>query len=289
MLAQTQVARVIPKWEEFLAAGPTRTPCARAPVGEVIAAWNGLGYNRRAVLPAPGRRSLSPPATRVSVPADRAALTCSARGSGAYTARAVLAFAFDHPVGVVETNTARVLARAVAGRRLSGGGLRTLADSMVPPAAGLGLESGPARPGCTGCTARGPTCGACPLGTGQPGHRPVCAAGPGCRPSPTPPPAPPAPPVRNRAFDGSDRQGRGRLLAWLTWPAATGRAGSDPGPRHVGPDGSAAAAGWPHDPDRALVAARSLVADGLAEMAADGSPRYLAEPSGIGHTDGIGH
>jgi hypothetical protein len=85
-------------------------------------------------------------------------------------------------------------------------------------------------------------------------------------------------------FEGSDRQGRARLLALLTG-GVNHAAGSNPGPHHITPEALAAAAGWPHDPTRALAAARSLVADGLAEMAADGT-LCLAGRSGIGHTDG---
>ena len=128
---------------------------------------------------------------------------------------------------------------------------------------------------------------AAPVRSGQAARALRCAAGPGCRPCPTPPPAPPAPPVRNRA--SRDRTGRDGVACSPSFTAGAHRAGgSDPGPRHVGPDGLAAAAGRPHDPDRALVAARSLVADGLAEMAADGT-LYLASrvasvtPTGIGH------
>ena len=49
MLQQTQVARVLPRYEAFLARWPTPEACAAAPVGEVVTAWAGLGYNRRAV------------------------------------------------------------------------------------------------------------------------------------------------------------------------------------------------------------------------------------------------
>jgi A/G-specific adenine glycosylase len=283
MLAQTQVARVIPKWEAFLATWPDADSCARAPVGEVIAAWSGLGYNRRAVQL---HRAANLISTRHagSVPADLAALT-SLPGIGPYTARAVLAFAYEHPVGVVETNTARVLARALAGRRLSGGEAQALADSLVPPGRAWAWNQALLDLGASRCTALRPTCGACPLGTGSPGT-------PLCRwvrmPSVSDPAAGSAGTSRSQSrFEGSDRQGRGRLLAVLT--AGAHRAGgSDPGPRHVGADGLAAAAGWPHDPDRALAAARSLVADGLAEMAADGT-LYLASrvasvtPTGVGH------
>ena len=49
MLQQTQVPRVIPKWQQFLAWFPTPTACADAPQSDVVRAWEGLGYHRRAV------------------------------------------------------------------------------------------------------------------------------------------------------------------------------------------------------------------------------------------------
>ena len=106
-----------------MARWPNPAACAAAPLGDVIAAWTGLGYNRRAVFL---HRAAVRSSTRHGgvVPADRAGLM-ALPGVGAYTARAVLAFAFDQPVGVVDTNAARVLARAVAGRRLDGPAVRT--------------------------------------------------------------------------------------------------------------------------------------------------------------------
>ena len=57
MLQQTQAARVVPHYERFLARFPTPAACAEAPAAEVIAAWSGLGYNRRALaLRAAARR-----------------------------------------------------------------------------------------------------------------------------------------------------------------------------------------------------------------------------------------
>lgn len=134
MLQQTQVARVAARWSAFLDRFGTPAACAAATVAEVVAAWAGLGYNRRAVaLRAAGaacveRHGGPVPATL----ADLRALP----GVGAYTARAVLTFAFEQDVGVLDVNAARVLARAVAGRRLSGGEAQALADASVPPGAG---------------------------------------------------------------------------------------------------------------------------------------------------------
>ncbi len=147
MLQQTQVPRVIPKWLAFGAAYPTPAACAAAPLGDVLRHWQGLGYPRRA-------RNLHDAATAMvaehggAVPDDLDALR-ALPGIGPYTARAVLAFAFERDVAVVDTNIARVLAR-VAGARLT---LRQAQDGgRRPRAAGrrVGVEpdaDGPRRDG----------------------------------------------------------------------------------------------------------------------------------------------
>ncbi len=110
MLQQTQADRVVPKWIEFLESFPTAAACARATLADVLRLWQGLGYPRRA-------RNLRDAALLVverhdgRLPDDLDALL-ALPGVGPYTARAVLAFAFEHDVAVVDTNIARVLARA---------------------------------------------------------------------------------------------------------------------------------------------------------------------------------
>ncbi|MGH9265957.1 MAG: A/G-specific adenine glycosylase, partial [Acidimicrobiales bacterium] len=119
MLQQTQVRRVVPRYEAFLDRFPTPAATATAPVADVVRAWAGLGYNRRAV-------NLHRAAAEVvrghggALPATLEKLV-ALPGVGPYTARAVLAFAFEVDVGVVEVNSARVLARAFAGRALAAG------------------------------------------------------------------------------------------------------------------------------------------------------------------------
>ena len=247
MLQQTQVARVVPRYEEFLARFPTPAATASAPVAEVVRAWAGLGYNRRAVNlhRAAGeivrRHSGVLPATLT----DLVALP----GVGAYTARAVLAFAFEADVGVVEVNSARVLARAVAGRPLAAGEAQVMADALVPEGRGWAWNQAMLDLGATVCTKSAPGCLACPLraccawaATGASGADPATGSA-GCGAS-------------QSTFAGSDRQGRGRLVDAL-------RLG--PVPRSA----LAEAAGWPADPDRAGRVARGLVADGLAVMVED--------------------
>jgi len=241
MLQQTQVTRVAPRYLAFLARFPTPAACAAAPVADVVRAWAGLGYNRRAV---DLHRLAAVVVERHGgrLPADLGALL-ALPGVGPYTARAVLAFAFEVDVGVLDTNAARVVART-AGRRLAPREAQARADALVPPGGGWAWNSAMLDLGATVCTARAPACGRCPVaascgwhGAGAPAPDPaVGSAGVGRRQS---------------AYAGSDRQGRGRLVDALRGgPLAWADV--------------AAAAGWPADPGRARRAAATLVADGLA-------------------------
>src|SRR4051794_7585312 len=96
MLQQTQARRVVPHYERFLSRFPTPAACGEAPVAEVIAAWSGLGYNRRALA----LRAAARVVAAVGWPADLQALP----GVGPYTAAAVASFAWDAQVAAVDTN-----------------------------------------------------------------------------------------------------------------------------------------------------------------------------------------
>ncbi len=101
MLQQTQVERVIPKYKAFLKAFPTIDDLAKAPLREVLALWVGLGYNRRAkFLKATAEAVVK---NRGTFPSTKEALQ-NLPGIGPYTASAVLAFAYDKPVVMIETN-----------------------------------------------------------------------------------------------------------------------------------------------------------------------------------------
>jgi A/G-specific adenine glycosylase len=241
MLQQTQVDRVIPKYLAFIARFPSPQSCAEAPLAEVVRRWQGLGYNRRAVNLHRCAQSLVGEHDG-RVPDDLGALL-ALPGIGPYTARAVLAFAFERDVAVVDTNVARVLARR-AGRSLRPREVQDAADRLVPTGAGWTWNQGLLDLGATVCRARGPRCEECPLARG-------CAWRAGGRRDPDPAVGSARVSGPQSAFEGSDRQGRGRLVDAL-------RAGPVPVAE------LAVVAGWPDDEPRARRAADSLVADGLA-------------------------
>ena len=229
MLQQTQVSRVVPIWQAFLERFPTVRACADSSQADVVTAWAGLGYNRRAV-------SLHRAAVAMGdeVPRDLDALL-ALPGIGAYTARAVLVFAFEEDVAVVDTNIARVLSRR-AGRRLTAKELQREADALVPAGAAWGWNQRLMDLGALVCTARDPSCDQCWFRDG-------------CRWDgeywPT---------RRQSTFAGSDRQGRGRLVAAL-------RVGDVPMSELD------VVMGWPDDRPRAERVAAQLVDEGMVEIA----------------------
>lgn len=244
MLQQTQVARVLPKYEAFLDRWPSPAACAAAPVAEVVTAWAGLGYNRRAV-------NLHRCAVTVvdddggSLPADLAGLL-ALPGIGPYTARAVLAFAHgSDQVGVLDTNAARVLARWT-GRPLARAEAQDAADLAVPAGEGWAWNQAMLDLGATVCRKRSPRCDSCPVAID-------CAWRVAGNPEPDPAVGSAGVPGVQSRFAGSDRQGRGRLVDAL-------RAAPVP------LADLATASGWPDDPDRAARVAATLVADGLAHV-----------------------
>jgi len=113
MLQQTQVERVLPKYQAFLARFPTLAALAEAPTSEVIKAWAGLGYNMRAVrLQQIAQEAIARYAGALPNTLDG---LLSLKGVGRYTAGAIACFAFDQPVATVDTNIRRVLWRVFRG------------------------------------------------------------------------------------------------------------------------------------------------------------------------------
>lgn len=105
MLQQTQAGRVVQKYHDFLKYFPSMKVLASAPTREVLGAWQGLGYNRRALaLQRAAQQMVAQHGGRV--PQTREELI-ALPGIGPYTAGAVLAFAFNEPVSFIETNIRR--------------------------------------------------------------------------------------------------------------------------------------------------------------------------------------
>jgi A/G-specific adenine glycosylase len=243
MLQQTQVARVVPRYSDFMEHFPTVEACAAVEAGEVVRRWTGLGYNGRAVRLHTTARIVA----RELGGRFPSTLTELQRlpGIGPYTARAVLAFAFEADVAVVDTNVARTLARW-HGRRLRAGEVQELADAALPAGRAWDWNQSLLDLGATVCTSGGPSCRSCPLTGSCAWRRAGCVL--------------PDPAVgsahtgrRQSTFEGSDRQGRGRLV----------RALADGG---VEQPAVAGVMGWLDDPARAERVASTLVRDGLAVL-----------------------
>ena len=177
MLQQTQVARVVPRYEAWLRRWPTVEALAAASLEEVLREWVGLGYNRRAAR----LWEAAGVVARAGWPERLEELP----GVGPYTAAAVGSFAFGRQVVAVDTNARRVFARVGA-------------PLAPPPGRAAEFNQATMELGATVCTARAPRCGECPLregchGPGQLGPR------------------------RGRAerFEDSNRWVRGRIVAAL--------------------------------------------------------------------------
>ncbi|WP_336659053.1 A/G-specific adenine glycosylase [Leucobacter sp. USHLN153] len=245
MLQQTQVDRVLPRWIAWMERWPTPAALATEEPGEAVRAWDRLGYPRRALW-------LHRAAVEITeqhggrVPEDVDALL-ALTGIGPYTARAVAAFAYGARHPVVDTNTRRVIARLVHGHAAAGmPAPQDLVDMerLLPEsddAAAL-FNAAAMELGAVVCTARVPRCAECPVaawcewrGAGYPDNAPEK------RP-------------KQAKFAGSDRQVRGRIMAQL-------RSSAEPITREA--TLNAAAEGGTRDPEQALRAYDSLIADGL--------------------------
>ena len=164
MLQQTRVETVIPYYERFLTRFPTAMALAEAPPDEVLASWSGLGYYRRARMLLKGARVVA--ANGGAVPGDREGLL-GVPGIGRYTAGAIASIAFGQPVGLVDGNVARVLARLFAiDEDMRKKGMRTaevLADEIVARRDPGGWNQALMELGATVCTPRSPSCERCPV------------------------------------------------------------------------------------------------------------------------------
>ncbi|MBL8760525.1 MAG: A/G-specific adenine glycosylase [Phycisphaerae bacterium] len=168
MLQQTQVSRVLEKFDGFVARFPTAAALARADEGEVLAAWSGLGYYRRArLLHAAARAIVQRHAGEV--PRSVEAL-CELPGVGRYTAGAIASIVFGRDAPIVDGNVARVLlrisARPLATDKAMGWAWKK-AERLATLAHGRGVvggfNEGLMELGATICTPASPRCGSCPV------------------------------------------------------------------------------------------------------------------------------
>lgn len=202
MLQQTQVDRVVPYYHAWLDRWPGFAELAAAASADVITAWRGLGYNRRALaLHAAARAVVERHAGRFPwEPKELRALP----GVGPYTAAALRCFVLDEPLPVLDTNISRVIARLALGqataRDVPRSALEAAARSFLPAQGGRDHNLALMDLGALVCTSRTPLCGSCPVST-------QCRWYASGRPLPPPDRRPPAP-----RFEDTARFARGRIV-----------------------------------------------------------------------------
>lgn len=229
MLQQTQVDRVLPKYEAFLERFPTLHALAEAPTADVIRMWSGLGYNRRAVNLQRAARDIIEHHGGV-FPRDVAVLV-TLPGIGPYTAGAVACFAFEQDVAFMDTNIRRVIRRVFTdpADMVTERTLLELARAALPVSRSWAWNQALMELGSLICTAEAPACWRCPL-------RDQCRDYAARRSSDerlTPPqPRKRIAERREQPFIGSNRYFRGRIIEALrALPPGAALALNDLGPR----------------------------------------------------------
>ena len=248
MSQQTQIERIGPAWERFVGWWSAPSGLAAADTRDLLRAWAGLGYNRRALALREAARTI------VREHGGRVPGTVRELerlpGVGPYTARAVAASAFGVPVAPLDVNVRRVISRVV-GEVVPPAGLQDAADGLVSRDDPRSWVDAVMDLAATVCTARAPRCAACPLAEmcrsagsiSEPVGKPVST-------SATP-------------FRRTNRWLRGRLLASVRDAPA--------GSWVDAPDGLGE-----HDREAVLAAMRSLEDDGFVEFR-DGRARLASD------------
>lgn len=168
MLQQTQVDRVLPKFEAFLKAFPTVHDLSNAKLSEVLILWKGLGYNRRAIFLHKMAQTIVKDFDGVFPKKEEELLKLP--GVGGYTARAILAFGYGQDVGVIDTNIKRIYSRAFFGDEfqnldVSKKEFEQVVDESVPKGMGDPWNQSLMDFGALICTASSPKCDTCPIQT----------------------------------------------------------------------------------------------------------------------------
>jgi len=188
MAQQTQIARVLERYDRWLARWPTAEALGAATPAQVLTEWVGLGYNQRALR----LRTACVIVARDGWPSDSAGLR-ALPGVGPYTAAAVASFAFGERIAAVDTNVRRVAARLGADPAV-----------LLPASRHEDWNQAAMELGARLCTARAPRCGECPAAAWCPSRGRV---------EPAPRAAPRTPPTPR--FEDTDRWARGRIIAAL--------------------------------------------------------------------------
>jgi A/G-specific adenine glycosylase len=166
MLQQTQVDRVLPKYQQFLSAFPTLADLAAALTADVISAWVSLGYNRRAIsLQSIARQVIAEYGGRIPDTIDE---LLKLKGIGRYTAGAIACFAYRKHVATVDTNIRRVLHRIFLGLehpepKVNAAQMLRLAEQVLPDSQAYDWNQALMDMGATICTSNNPQCLDCPL------------------------------------------------------------------------------------------------------------------------------
>lgn len=266
MLQQTQVDRVIPYYERFLALYPTVAELAAAPTADLIRLWSGLGYNRRVVNLQ--RAAQAVVEQHAGVFPDSPEAIRALPGVGAYTTGAISAFAFERDAVFLDTNMRRVVSRWIFGvEPVAESAVLAAATALLPPGQGWTWNQALIEFGALQCTARRPACVVCPLLNDCAAYPAIQTALSLTRTAKARKPS--------EKFETSSRYFRGRIVEALRSLPASESIGitlEELGPRVL--EGYS-------DQDlpwlRALV--EGLQRDGLAAIAED-SPRYDAEHEG---------
>lgn len=236
MSHQTQVERVAPIWQEWIARWPTPESFAAAGTDEILRAWGSLGYPRRALrLKECAQVIVDKHAGRVP---DTVEELLALPGIGEYTARAVACFAFGRNVAVVDTNVRRVHARAIKGLENQAARKSEVAEvaELLPSRNGPVFSEGLIELGALVCKTA-PLCGACPVSRCEWRERGYPKT---------------FQKKKSQRFEGTDRQVRGKIMRAL-------REAEGPVPQ------SEIDVVWPDAAQRSR-ALGSLLADGLLEQ-----------------------
>jgi A/G-specific adenine glycosylase len=157
MAQQTQMSRVLPAFERFMSAFPALDALAVASRADVLRAWRGMGYNRRAVRLHEAAREIA----ATGWPRDAASLA-RVEGIGPFTAAVVASFAFGERAACIDTNVRRVLGRIAGTEAMARAPLRALADAAVPETTPGTWNHALMDFGALVCTPR-PRCAECPI------------------------------------------------------------------------------------------------------------------------------